>query len=149
MQSGASTIQSPCVSSPCVVDELREQRVVAEPAPEAGRADHLLGAVHLGRDPEAGAGPLERLVPGPAGRVGRREQRGEKRRALGRRRARGSRASPRREKSGRGTLSGRRTGSRRRTDVTRAPAASAFSHSVAAAIPAPTTATSSAYSCGS
>ena len=63
--------------------------------------------------------------------------------------ARGSRASPRREKSGRGTLSGRRTGSRRRTEVTRAPAASAFSHSVAAAIPAPTTTTSSAYSCGS
>ena len=54
-----------------------------------------------------------------------------------------------REKSGRGAFSGRRPGSRRRTDVTRAPAASAFNHSVAAAIPAPTTTTSSAYSCGS
>ena len=47
----------------------------AEPAPEAGRADHLLRAVHLGRDPEPRAGLLDRLVPRPAGRVGRREQR--------------------------------------------------------------------------
>ena len=56
--------------------------------------------------------------------------------------------SPRREKSGRGTFSGRRRGSRLRMEATRAPAASALRHSVAAAIPAPTTATSSAYSCG-
>ena len=52
-------------------------------------------------------------------------------------------------KSGRATLSGRRAGSRRRTETTSAPASSAFSHSVAAAIPAPTIATRDAYSCGS
>ena len=55
--------------------------------------------------------------------------------------------APREER--RGTLSGRRSGSRRRTETTSRPAASAFSHSVAAAMPAPTTATRRAYSCGS
>ena len=58
-------------------------------------------------------------------------------------------ARPRFEKYGRGTFSGRRSGSRRRIEITSAPAASAFSHSVAAAIPAPTIATRDAYSCGS
>ena len=55
--------------------------------------------------------------------------------------SRWKRARPRAEKYSRGTLSGRRTGSRRRTETTSAPAASAFSHSVAAAMPAPTTVT--------
>ena len=50
-------------------------------------------------------------------------------------------ASPRRVRYGRGTFSGCRTGSRRRTEITVEPAASAFSHSVAAASPAPTTQT--------
>src|ERR671918_1178595 len=57
-------------------------------------------------------------------------------------------ARPRRLKSSRGRFRGRRSGSRRRTETTDAPAASAFSHSVAAAIPAPTTSTQSAYPCG-
>ena len=52
-------------------------------------------------------------------------------------------------KNGRATLSGRLAGSRRRTETTSEPAVSAFSHSVAAAMPAPTTATREAYSCGS
>ena len=54
-------------------DEPGEERVVLEPAPEARRADHLLGAVQLGLDAEAALarGLLERLVPAAAGRIGR------------------------------------------------------------------------------
>ena len=53
VQSGASTIQSPWVSSPCSATSRASSGSCAEPAPEAGRADHLLGAVHLRRDAEA------------------------------------------------------------------------------------------------
>ena len=56
---------------------------------------------------------------------------------------------PRFVKNGRGRLSGRSTGSRLRTDTTSAPDSRALRHSVAAAIPAPITATLRAYSCGS
>ena len=102
----------------------------------------------LGLDAEALAGLLERRVPARARRVRRHEQLVQKRRPPAGASAwkPGARAA---RSTGRGTLSGRRTGSRRRTEIPRAPAASAFSHSVAAAMPAPTTARRRAYSCGS
>ena len=54
-------------------DEPGEERVVLEPAPEARRADHLLGSVQLALDAEAALARrlLERRVPAAAGRVGR------------------------------------------------------------------------------
>ena len=149
VQSGASTIQSPWVSSPCSATSCASSGCAPEPAPEAGGADDLRRAVHLRLDAEPRRRPARAARPtrGRAGRTARAASRGSPRARPAP--WRGSARSPRREKSGRGTLSGRRSGSRRRTDVTRAPAASALRHSVAAAIPAPTTATSSAYSCGS
>ena len=136
---------------PVLSHEAREQRVVLVSTPEAGRADDLVGAVDGPLDSEAPLGrrPLDRLVEGarPPGRRARA--------AAGAARARcgeGRRwkdARPRFVRYWRGTFSGRRTGSRRRTEITVAPAASAFSHSVAAASPAPTTQTLSAYPCGS
>ena len=93
-------------------------------------------------------GVRERLVPRASLRVRRRRVRAQQADSLVGV-VRWNDARPRCVNSGRGRLSGRRSGSRRRTDTTDAPAASAFSHSVAAAIPAPRTSTSSAYSCGS
>ena len=125
-----------------LLDERAQQRVVLEAAPEAGRADHLLRAVQRRLDAEAALAPSRaraaRPTRGPGGYDGASSRRRSAARSS-RRRPRGSRASPRRENSARGTFSGRRTGSRRRTETTAAPAASAFSHSVAAAMPAPTT----------
>ena len=66
VQSGASTIQSAVGLEPVLGDEPREQRLVAEPAPEAGGADHLLGAVHLGCDPEPRAGRARAARPSRA-----------------------------------------------------------------------------------
>ena len=134
-----------------LVDEPREQRVGAEAAQEAGRADHLLRAVQrrLHAEPALASRARERLVPLRARRVGGREQRAQPRDPLLGAEAVEA-ASPRLEKYWRGTFSGRRTGSRRRTETTSAPAASAFSHSVAAAMPgADDRRPSSAYSCGS
>ena len=87
------------------------------------------------------AARAQRLVEPGSGRIGRGQQR---RQASAARSSAGScwnAARPRREKYGRGTFSGLRAGSRRRTETTSAPASSAFSHSVAAARPAPTTVT--------
>ena len=108
VQSGASASQRPCVSRPCSVGEPREQWVVPEAAPEAGRADHLLGAVHLRPRPGSAApAALERLVPLAAGGY-----EGASSRPSSAARSPGSvawnAARPRREKSGRGTFSGRR-----------------------------------------
>ena len=145
VESGARTIQR-SVGLEAVLGDER--------APAAGRASKprrkpvaqiTCSAPFTSRlDAEAALvrGALERLVPlrARAGTTARRDA-AQERGPLAPAAWRGSRRRPRREKSGRGTLSGRRAGSRRRTETTVAPAASAFSHSVAAAIPAPTTAT--------
>ena len=78
VESSASTIQRSSVSSPCSSTSRAQQRIVRKPAPEAGGADDLLGAVDLGatRKRPSRAAALDRLVPGSAGRVrGRAEAR--------------------------------------------------------------------------
>ena len=113
---------------------------MAEAALEAGRADDLIGAVELRRDAEAtlarrrGRWARPRRARGVGGRRPGTQER--ETRSSGER-ADGTAARPRRVNSSRGRFSGRRTGSRRRTETTDEPAASAFSHSVAAAMPAP------------
>ena len=122
-----------------------------EPLPEPGGADHLLGAVQLAARP--GSGPRARPARAARPSCGRADRTARRSRAAAPpARARGAARKPARPRfvnSCRATLSGRRAGSRRRTETTSAPASSAFSHSVAAAIPAPTIATRDAYSCGS
>ena len=89
--------------------------------------------------PRRGSGPLPpraraaRRTRGPGGYDGASSVRRRARRSS--RPSRWNGARPRGEKYSRGTFSGRRSGSRRRTETTSAPAASAFSHSVAAARP--------------
>ena len=117
----------------------------SESAQEAGRADDLLGPVDGSLDrnrPSRAAAAIGSSHCRPGGYDGGRAA-AEEAGAVGRRSTRGMRRGRGAVKSGRGTFSGRRSGSRRRTETTAAPAASAFSHSVAAAMPAPTTVTSS------
>ena len=151
VESGSRTIQPAAVSRPCSVDEAREQRVVLEAAPEAGRADRSARR----RSPTArrGSGPrpprarAARPTRARAGTTARAARAGAPRARRGA--VRWKPASPRREKSGARHVERppHRLAPPHRDD--RAPAASAFSHSVAAARPAPTTATRRAYSCGS
>ena len=137
---------------PCSATSERSSTSCVEPAQETGRADDLARPVHrrLDAEPTLARRRGDRLVP-LAARAGTRRpsSAGAGRRARRRVEAWNAGKAPAREAAAVGRFSGRRSGSRRRTETTNAPAASAFSHSVAAAIPAPTTTTSSAYSCGS
>ena len=141
----AGTVESGVEHDPAVVRlELVRRRRAARAAgrrakPRGSRSRRSparrRSATELDAEAALALGLRERLVP----RGARRDRtaptaRGASPRAA-RRRARGTPARPRFEKNGRGTLSGRRSGSRRRTETTSAPAASAFSHSVAAAMP--------------
>ena len=143
VESGASTIQPSCVSSSCSSTSRRAAGRAAKPAPEAGRADDLLGSrspgARRGTVPRARAARAARPTRGPAGTTERAA------RAAGRAllvRERVEAASPRCEKSGRGTLSGRRTGSRRRTETTSRPPRARSATRSPPPCPAPTTSTS-------
>ena len=152
VESAASTSQRPSVSRPCSSTSRRSSGSCSKPRLKPVAQMTCSAPFDLGADPEAALAlaALDRLVPRAARRVrGRAEAaRAAPRAAAGRRRAeaRPGRAS-RRAAAARSAAGARaRAGG---PTTTSAPAASAFSHSVAAAMPAPTTATRSAYSCGS
>ena len=99
------TIQSSERLEVVLVDERAQQRVVLEAAQEAGRADHLLGAVQRRLDAEALAGARERLVPArPGGYEGASSVRRIAARSAGA--VRWKPSSARRENHSRGTFSG-------------------------------------------
>ena len=142
VESGASTIQRPRVSSPCSATSRASSGSCSKPrrkpvAQITCSAPFTDGST---RNRPSRGRARERLVPARAraGTTARAASRSSAARSSGAEpveaaRARGARSTAR------GTFSGRRSGSRRRTETTSAPAASAFSHSVAAASPAPTT----------
>ena len=145
VESASSTIQSLGGLEVVLGDEPREQRVVSgnprtNPVAQITCSRAVHASAPRGTGPRAAARASGSSHRRP-GRIRRGEQRAQARRPLVAARAGGTARGPRWEKYWRGTLSGRRSGSRRRTDTTSAPAASAFSHSVAAASPAPTTVT--------
>ena len=129
---------------PVLVDERGEQRVVAEAAPEARRADHLLGAVRARARRGTGLRAPRARAARPSSRPRGYDGRGElaqERGPLGRRRGvEGGEPALREERPRHVQRPPQRLAPPHRRRRPR-PAASAFSHSVAAAMPAPTTAT--------
>ena len=135
---------------PVLLDEPAQQRIVRIAPPESGRTDDLILAVDGLR--ERGTVP-----PRPPGRADRPRRvradttvpRAPRARRLARPAVRVESGQPalREERAGEVERPTQRLATSHGDDL--APASSAFSHSVAAAIPAPTTATRGAYPCGS
>ena len=124
-------------------DEPREQRVVLEAAHEAGRADHLLAPVErrLDAEPPLGRGHGQRLVPvcRPADTTERAALRSLAARSPGREAVEVGEAAAREVLARHVQRPPQRLAPPHRDDL--GPPPSAFSHSVAAARPAPTTVT--------
>ena len=144
----AGTVESGCehdpalgVSSPCASTSRASSGSCSNPRRKPVAQITCVGAVdrraRRGSAPRPPPARAARPRRGPAGRTARAAA-AARRRARGAAGVEGGEAAAARS-SGAGTFSGRRSGSRRRTEITSAPAASAFSHSVAAASPAPTT----------
>src|SRR5581483_6990026 len=153
VESGASTIHSSCVSRSCASTRSASSGSFRNPRKNpvaqitwVSRPDRCAGLATRKR-PASIADSTGSSHSRPGGYDGAERSRSTPARRTGA--VRWNPARPRFEKNGRGALSGRRSGGRRRIDVTSAPAASAFRHSVAAAIPAPTTTIRAPYSCGS